>query len=80
MHMSEETEARYREAVELVNLSDLERRGSRAYRTLQAYKTGERRVTDEAARELVEYLRDRAGKLNEAAERLAAAMEKEVEG
>lgn len=80
MHMSAETEARYREAVELVNLSDLERWGSRAYRTLQAYKTGERRVTDEAARELVEYLRDRAGKLNEAAERLAAAMEKEVEG
>lgn len=72
--------ARYLEALEkaVQTLGDVAEGCGRHYRTLQSYQRGERRVTEGAARDLVEYLRDRAADLQEAADRLeAAATEKE---
>jgi len=76
MYMTE-TEDRYREALRLVNVSELARRGKRALRTLQAYAAGERRVTNEAGRDLVCFLRERSEELTEAANRLEAALAEE---
>ena len=49
----------------------------RGYSTLQAYRAGQRRVTSDAARELVGYLRSQAESLTEAADKLEAALAKE---
>lgn len=76
-HMGDELRGRYREALDLVNVSELARETGRALRTLQAYKYGERRVTDEAARELVDYLEARSRALAAAADSLAAAVSEE---
>ena len=44
-----------------------------------AYQAGTRRVTPEAGRELIMYLRGRAKKLTAAADALAAALDREEE-
>lgn len=75
-HMGSELEERYREALSRINASALARWGSRALRTIQAYAGGERRVTDDAARELVSYLRHRSSELADAADAVEAALEK----
>ncbi|MFG1691212.1 hypothetical protein ACGF5M_03475 [Gemmatimonadota bacterium] len=75
--MSKQLKKRYLDALELLNLKDVERDTSRSYRTLQAYRRNERRVTEDAAEELVAYLRVRAGRLNTAADRLEAALPRE---
>ena len=70
-------EARYLEALELVNLSDLARETGRGYRTLTSYRSGERRVTAAAAHELLTYLDGRARAVTTAAETLRAALAEE---
>lgn len=76
-HMSNKVEQRYREALERINASALARWGSRALRTIQAYAGGDRRVTADAARELVAFLRHRSEELTTAADALEAALEEE---
>jgi hypothetical protein len=46
----------------------------RAYRTLHAYREGSRSVTVDAARGLVRYLRQRARRMQEAADALEATI------
>lgn len=77
-HMGKRTEDRYLEALRLLNLSDLARETGRGYRTLKAYRSGERRITEAAAKELVEYLQARSERFSAAAVALAAALEEEV--
>jgi hypothetical protein len=72
--MSDELKPRYLEALEPLNLRDVERNTTRSYRTLQAYRKGERRVTEAAAEELIQYLRERAKLLTLAADNLEAAL------
>lgn len=67
----------YREALDQTNASALARWGSRALRTIQAYASDERRVTMDAARELIAYLRHRSQELSEAADRLETALQEE---
>ena len=69
--------ARYLEALQLVNLSDLARETGRGYRTLTSYRSGERRVTAAAAHELLMYLVRRATALTAAATTLRAALAEE---
>lgn len=78
MHMGNKVEDRYLEALRLLNLSDLAQTTGRGYRTLMAYRSGERRITEAAAKELVEYLRERSERFSAAASALAAALEKEA--
>lgn len=49
----------------------------RAYRTLTAYRIGERAITRDAARDLAIYLRGRARTFTAAADEIEAALEKE---
>ena len=44
---------------------------------LHAYVRGERRVTDAAVRELIEYLRTKSDTFTAAADKMAAALEEE---
>ena len=74
MYMSTQLTQSYLRALKLVNLSHLSQESGRAYRTLQAYRMGERRVTEEAAEELVTYLRQQTDSLSAAADRLKAAL------
>ena len=67
-------EARYRQVLELVTMADLARSGDRSYKTLQAYRSGYRRPTISAARELVMFLRARADESTELAESLEEAI------
>jgi len=53
---------------------------SRVRRTVEQYRTGERRVTADAARELVAYLRLRSEQFTAAADRLEAATQQEEQG
>lgn len=69
----------YTKALSLLNLSDVSRETGRGYRTLKAYRGGDRRVTLDAARELIAYLRSRALLFNEAATKLEAAVAREEE-
>ena len=71
--------ARYLEALDAARatLGDVAQALGAGYRTLIAHKAGERTVTPEAARRLVAYLRTRARELEQAADRLEAAVEKE---
>ena len=77
-HMGKRTEDRYLEALRLLNLSDLAKATGRGYRTLMAYRKGDRRITEAAARELVQYLLDRSNEFMAVADALAAALEEEV--
>lgn len=76
-HMGKRVEDSYLGALRLLNLAELSRETGRGYRTLKSYRTGERRITEAAAKELVEYLRARSDKLSAAADALAAALEEE---
>lgn len=79
-HMGrDEIEARYVEALDHVNLTELARATGRSRRALTAYRSGERRVTVEAARELVAYLANRADTFIAAANALAAVVEEGTE-
>ena len=78
LHMGKQTEDLYLEALRLLNLTDLAEATGRGYRTLMAYRMGERRITEAAAKELVKYLRDQSEKFSVAADALAAALEEEV--
>ncbi len=72
--MKSSLEERYRQALDLVTMADLARSGERAYKTLQAYRSGYRRPTVAAARELVTFLRVRAEESTQVAERLEEAI------
>ena len=74
IYMKSSLEERYRQALDLVTMADLARSGERAYKTLQAYRSGYRRPTVAAARELVTFLRVRAEESTQAAERLEEAI------
>ena len=52
---------------------------SRVRRTVEQYRTGERRVTADAAREMVAYLRLRSEQFTTAADRLEAALQEEAQ-
>ena len=77
MHMSKTLEKAYLKALGFLNVSAVARATGRAFRTLAAYRAGDRRVTAEAARELVAYLRSHADLLTKAADRLEAAVTRE---
>ena len=70
--VGEQLRRRFNRAADLLtgSLEDVARAIGRARRTFFAYRSGERRVTPEAARALARYLRLRAGKLREAADDL----------
>ena len=76
MYMSNQLTQSYLKALELVNLSHLSKESGRAYRTLQAYRMGDRRVTEQAAQELAGYLRERSQDFVDAADTLDAAQPK----
>lgn len=80
MYMSRLRE-RFLEALEsaVTTLGDVAEGCGRAYRTLQSYQRGERRVTLGAARDLVAYLRERAQELTRAADRLEEAADADDE-
>ena len=77
MYMSDRLDRTYRRALSLVNVSDLARWGRRAFRTLQSYRSGERRVTEGAAHELIAYLRQHSGQYSAAAKELEEALREE---
>lgn len=60
-----------------LNLAEVARETGRGHRTLHAYVRGERRVTDAAARELIEYLRAKADTFTAAADKMEAALKEE---
>lgn len=74
--MPDITEA-YKEALNLLNLSDFSRETGRALRTIQGYRRGDWKPSDAAVREIIEYLRERADSLSNAADELAALREEE---
>ena len=76
--MGRHVKGAYLKALDLLNLSEVSKSTGRAYRTLTYYRRGERRVTEAAAWELVEYLQGRADRLEAAAAALRAALEKEA--
>ena len=76
MYMTRQLTESYLKALELVNLSHLSKETGRAYRTLQAYRMGDRRVTEKAAEELAEYLRAQSQAFVHAADTLQAALPK----
>ena len=73
-YMKSSLEERYRQALDLVTMTDLARSGERSYKTLQAYRSGYRRPTEAAARDLVTYLQGRAKESTQAAKRLEEAI------
>ena len=76
-YMGKDLEREYREALRGLNYAEVSRETGRGLRTLHAYMNGDRRVTEPAARELVQYLRSRSAMYSAAADRVAAALEKE---
>ena len=75
--MSRDLERWYRETLANLNLAEVARETGRGHRTLHAYVRQERRVTDPAVRELIEYLRSKSDTFTAAADKMAAALEKE---
>ena len=67
----------YRETLASLNLAEVARETGRGHRTLHAYVRRERRVTNAAVRELIEYLRAKSDTFTAAADKMAAALEKE---
>lgn len=65
--------------VATATLGDVAKGIHRSYRGVQSYLWGERRVTRDAARRMVIYLRERAGAFEKAAEDLEAAITREEE-
>ena len=77
LSMSTELAKWYKEILSELNLAELARETGRSHRMLHAYVRGERRVTDPAVRELIEYLRAKSDTFTAAADKMAAALEKE---
>ena len=77
-HMGKDLERQYREALRGLNYAEVSRETGRGLRTLHAYMNGDRRVTQPAARELIEYLRSRSKSFTVAADKIEAALKKEV--
>ena len=75
--MSTDLETWYRETLGGLNLAEVARETGRGHRTLHAYVRQERRVTDPAVRELIAYLRAKSDTFTAAADKMAAALEKE---
>jgi len=78
--MGKDLEREYREALRGLNYAEVARETGRALRTLHAYMNSSRRVTEPAARELVNYLRSRSAIFIAAADKVEAALKKEGEG
>ena len=76
-HMGKDLERQYREALRGLNLAQTARDTGRGLRTLHAYMNGDRRVTEAAAGELVDYLRSKSETFMAAADKVEAALEKE---
>ena len=75
--MSADLEQWYRETLASLNLAEVARETGRGHRTLHAYVRRERRVTNAAVRELIDYLRTKSDTFTAAADKMAAALEKE---
>ena len=73
-HMGKSTEDAYQQALGMLNASRVARETGRSLRSLQSYGDGSRRVTEPAARELLDYLRRQSAELTEAADALQAAL------
>ncbi len=67
----------YLRALARLNVSRVAGGTGRALRTLHSYRRGERRITEAAARELLEYLRAMSSDLTKSADALEAALQKE---
>ena len=78
VHMSTDLAQWYRETLTTLNLVEVSRETGRGLRTLHSYLRRERRVTDPAVRELIEYLRAKSDTFTAAADKMAAALEEEV--
>ncbi len=76
-HMGKDLERQYLAALKGLNLAQMSRATGRSLRSLHSYVSGDRRVTEPAARELVEYLRSRSSTFLAAADKVEAALEKE---
>ncbi|MFC1660904.1 hypothetical protein ACFL3S_05545 [Gemmatimonadota bacterium] len=68
---------RYKEALDLLNLSELSRETGRALRTLQAYRREEWEPSEAAVTELIGFLRDKSRTWADVADKLAALQEEE---
>jgi len=77
LSMSTELAKWYKQTLRGLNLAELARETGRSHRMLHAYVRGERRVTDPAVRELIDYLRTKSDTFTAAADRMAAALEEE---
>ena len=77
--MGTRMEDTYLSALAPLNVCRVADATGRAVRTLHAYRRGERRITEAAARELLEYLRAMSSDLTEAADALEVALQKEAE-
>jgi hypothetical protein len=77
--MTTEMRDRFLAALEtaFATLGDVAKGMGQGYRTLQAYRLGERRVTTSAARKLVSYLRARSAVFAAAADELEDATREE---
>jgi len=69
----------YLRALHPLNVRRVADATGRGLRTLHAYRRGERRITADAAGELVEYLRAISSDLTKAADALEAAIMQEVD-
>ena len=77
VHMSTDLAQWYRETLTTLNLVEVSRETGRGLRTLHSCLRQERRVTDPAVRELIEYLRAKSDRFTAAADKMAAALEEE---
>ena len=77
VHMGTDLAQRYRETLTSLNLVEVSRETGRGLRTLHSYLGQERRLTDPAVRELIEYLRAKSDTFTAAADKMAAALEEE---
>ena len=78
--MGKDLEQQYLAALKGLNLAQISRETGRSLRSLHSYVSGDRRVTEPAARELAGFLRSRSKTFIAAAERIEAALKKEGEG
>ena len=77
--MRKHLERWYRETLSGLNLAEVARETGRGHRTLHAYVRGERNVTKRAVEELIDYLTTKSDTFTAAADKMAAALEEEVE-
>ena len=77
--MGTQMEDAYLAALDRLNVRRVADVTGRGLRTLHAYRRGERRITGDAARELVQYLRAMSSDLTKAADALEAALPEEVD-